>query len=47
MYRTFITFRDVDEEKRWDEAWKEELTSRLVDRKLKFYMEATIAWGEK
>jgi hypothetical protein len=35
---------DVDEEKRWDEAWKEKLTSRLVDRKLKF---AIIAWGEK
>jgi hypothetical protein len=47
LYRAFITFRDVDEEKRWDEAWKEELTPRLVDGKLEFDMEATIAWGEK
>ena len=47
FYRNFITFKDADEEARYDEAWKEEMRARVVDGKLTFPMEASIAFGEK
>jgi len=47
LYRNFITFKDADEEVRYDEAWKEELRGSVVDGKLTFHMLATIAFGEK